>query len=115
MTDAAFIAAMKEALETRLAESVALTDSTQESRRPVELDQQSVGRLARMDAMQQQAMALATQQRRLTEQKRLRAALRRIETDDYGWCARCGEAIDADRLRRDPAITLCLPCMRGRD
>lgn len=35
-----------------------------ESRKPVELDQTMVGRLSRMDAMQQQEMALANERRR---------------------------------------------------
>ncbi|WP_433948574.1 hypothetical protein [Brevundimonas diminuta] len=43
-----------------LAELESLDALTDESRKPVELDQQSVGRLSRMDALQQQAMALAS-------------------------------------------------------
>ena len=35
-----------------------------ESRKPVELDQTSIGRLSRMDALQGQAMQLETERRR---------------------------------------------------
>ncbi|MEX0758407.1 MAG: TraR/DksA C4-type zinc finger protein, partial [Tistlia sp.] len=84
-----------------------------DSRRPVELDQQSVGRLSRMDAMQQQAMAMATEQRRLAAGQRIRAALRRLETDEYGDCLRCGEEIALARLRLDPATARCVPCLEG--
>lgn len=106
-------AELRRLLERQLAEIESLEASTRDSRRPVELDQQSVGRLSRMDAMQQQAMALATGERRRIALQRIRAALRRLEEDDYGFCLRCGEQIALARLRADPAITLCAPCMRG--
>ena len=41
-----------------------LSDAGRESRAPVMLDQQSVSRLSRMDAMQQQSMDLAREERR---------------------------------------------------
>jgi DnaK suppressor protein len=41
-----------------------LSETAKDSRAPVTLDQQSVGRLSRMDAMQQQSMELATEERR---------------------------------------------------
>ena len=44
----------------------ALSDGSKDARAPVELDQQSVGRLSRMDAMQQQSMDLAREERRRT-------------------------------------------------
>ena len=40
------------------------SDTAAEIRGPVALDQQSVGRLSRMDALQVQAMAVATEERR---------------------------------------------------
>lgn len=76
----------------------------------VELDQQAIGRLSRMDALQNQAMAQAQQARRKAEDHRLRKALRRIETGDFGWCEECGEAIPPGRLRLDPAATRCVSC-----
>jgi DnaK suppressor protein len=104
---------LKSLLELRLAELESLEESTRESRRPVELDQQSLGRLTRMDAMQQQAMALATEQRRHAAAQRIRAALRRMEEDEYGDCLRCGEEIALARLRLDPATALCVPSLEG--
>lgn len=79
-------------------------------RAPVELDQQSVGRLSRIDAMQVQAMAMATQRRRRAELDRINAALRRLETDDFGYCDTCGEEIAASRLAHNPAATTCIGC-----
>ncbi len=88
------------------------SQSSTASRQPVELDQTAVGRLSRMDAIQQQAMALAAERRRQTERRKLLAAIERIDGDDYGICIRCGEEIGDDRLAFDPAITLCKSCMK---
>lgn len=77
---------------------------------PVELDQSRVGRLSRMDSMQSQAMARHGSRRAEQEIERLRAALKRIESDEYGYCARCEEEIGAGRLRFDPGATLCVDC-----
>lgn len=99
----------------RRAELERISESSAASRSPVELDQQSVGRLSRMDALQQQAMAKATEERRALDLKRINAALRRLESDGFGECVRCGEEIEARRLEFDPAVTLCLQCARGEE
>ncbi|WP_137702020.1 TraR/DksA family transcriptional regulator [Marimonas lutisalis] len=79
----------------------------------VQLDQQSVGRLSRMDALQNQAMAKATQARRDAEARRLTAALARMDEGEYGYCEDCGEEIARGRLELDPAATRCISCATG--
>lgn len=79
----------------------------------VTLDQQSVGRLSRMDAIQRRAMADATAARRRAETARLGRALRRIDDPEYGWCDACGEPIPLARLKLDPSLARCAACMRG--
>jgi DnaK suppressor protein len=100
-------------LRSRLEELKRLSDISSESRGTVALDQQSVGRLSRMDALQGQAMALATEERREQERVRIEAALRRIDADDYGFCLKCDEKIDIRRLELDPAVPFCLACASG--
>ena len=87
-----------------------LSEATKDSRAPVKLDQQSVGRLSRMDAMQQQSMELATEERRQSRLAALAAALRRVKSGDYGYCLKCDDKIAAGRLAVDPAVTLCIDC-----
>ena len=89
-----------------------LSDTGRESRAPVELDQQSVGRLSRMDAIQQQSMDLAREERRRERIAILTAALRRLDDDEFGFCLACGEDISIQRLEIDPAVTLCVDCQR---
>ena len=96
-------------LRARLAELDSLEAANEEDRAVVVLDQQSVGRLSRMDALQNQAMAQETQRRRAQERLRIAAALQRIAEDEYGWCVECGKAIAPKRLDVDPmAVMLSL-------
>lgn len=85
-------------------------DVAEASGKTVELDQCVVGRLSRMDALQQQAMSIEQNRRRKERIKRVNAALARIENDDYGWCQDCGEAINTKRLEIDPAAAYCIAC-----
>jgi len=87
-----------------------LSETAKDSRAPVALDQQSVGRLSRMDAMQQQSMELATEERRQQRLAALAAALRRVDSGGYGYCLECDDKIAAGRLAVDPAVTLCIDC-----
>jgi DnaK suppressor protein len=97
-------------LSRRLEELRHSTASTADSRRPVELDQASVGRLSRMDALQMQAMAQAAQRMRGREIERIRATLKRIDDGEFGYCVTCGDEIAAKRLEIDPTIPTCIRC-----
>ena len=106
--------AYRNKIREEMEELRALSDGSREGRAPVELDQQSVGRLSRMDAMQQQSMDLAREERRRQRLAILAAALRRMDGDEFGYCLSCGDDIAAARLLADPAATLCVECQRGR-
>lgn len=101
----------KTTLQTRLADLDAEDAAAHDATKPVMLDQQSTGRLTRMDALQNQAMAQAQVRRRAAERQRINAALRRIVAGEYGFCTDCGDQIDAARLNADPAIPRCRDCM----
>ena len=97
-------------LVERRAALQALADGSSGARKPVELDQSRVGRLSRMDAMQDQAMALETARRREIELKRIESALKRVETGEYGDCLTCGDEIAKKRLQFDPSTPVCIDC-----
>lgn len=75
------------------AETQEILDKSKGHSAPVELDQTTQGRLSRMDAMQQQEMALATKRRREQLLTQIEQAYRRIENGDYGYCVKCDEEI----------------------
>jgi len=82
----------------------------QHSTEPVELDQSSVGRVSRVDAMQSQSMAIETTRLRQQHLRQITTALALIESGDYGYCERCDNEIDPRRLAIDAAVTRCVSC-----
>lgn len=102
-------------LQQELEELIRLSEVTEEDRAPVALDQQSVGRLSRMGAMQGQALAQASDLRRRARRIAVEAALRRIELGEYGYCEDCGEPIAAGRLKVDPATRFCISCAQSSE
>lgn len=99
-------------LLARREELLAEDRNSAEDRAPVTLDQDSVGRLSRIDAMQVQAMALAQARRRQSERSAIDAALRRIDQDEFGYCVKCGEGIAPARLEHNPAAATCIACAK---
>lgn len=97
----------------RLAELDEQDHISAKDRDPVTLDQESVGRLSRMDAIQVQAMALAQERRRKAERTAIAAALQRIEEGEFGYCIECGDQIAEGRLRNNPTVIKCLECADG--
>lgn len=112
-------AAKTEEIRQRLIEEreavLASSRSSREARDPVTLDQPSVGRLSRMDALQGQAMALETERRRQTRLQRIDAALERLDEGEFGYCIACGEPIAEKRLEFDPTVPTCLECAEAAD
>lgn len=95
-------------LRTMKAELAEVQASSKDASAVVQLDQQSVGRLSRMDALQAQAMAQETDRRRMLDLRKIDAALARIEEGEFGYCAACGDAIERGRLDLDPATATCV-------
>lgn len=85
-------------------------DQNEASSQPVTLDQQSVGRVSRIDAIQQQQMAKANRQQDIQVLKAINASLIRVENGEYGYCLECGEPIGFARLQVQPHADLCLGC-----
>ena len=94
-----------------LAQSI--EESTHASARVV-LDQTSVGRLSRMDAMQQQALAQDMKERQELQKRRREGALARIEAGSFGVCCACGDDMEIERLNADPCAVFCLACLEER-
>ena len=98
------ITAFKQRLLEKREEILALVQGGDDETGPVQLDQTSVGRLSRMDAMQRQAMAQETERRRHNDIRRIDAALQRIKDGEFGYCISSGDPIPRARLELDPAV-----------
>lgn len=78
----------------------------------VDLDQSKVGRLSRMDAMQQQAMALASKEVAEQHLRQVLSALKRIDSEEFGYCLSCDQPISTARLEIRPESPLCINCQQ---
>jgi DnaK suppressor protein len=96
-------------LQQQRGELEQLLDESEESSKAVDLDQ-PIGRLSRMDALQQQAMAKANRTGALRRLKLIEAALLAIRQERYGECRRCEEPIGFPRLKARPETPFCLDC-----
>ena len=91
-----------------------LVANTTEAAKPVALDE-PIGRLSRVDAMQQQRMVAANRQAARQRRRQVEAALARIDSGEYGECLGCGENIKSKRLAVQPEAALCLECQSQRE
>lgn len=107
--------ALRQRLLTEREELMHDGETTAEERGVVTLDQTSVGRLSRMDALQNQAMQVETERRREVELQRIDAALKRMDDGDFGYCVSCGEEIPPKRIDMDPATPVCVDCAHKSD
>jgi DnaK suppressor protein len=83
--------------------------ATREGVRPVDVGQ-PIGRLSRLDAMQQQQMAQASRSFLEIRLQQVQAALR---NEEYGICKECEEPIGFPRLKARPETPFCRSC-QGR-
>lgn len=70
----------------------------------------AIGRLSRMDAINNQAVAKAGYDDKKILLSRLILALNVIDKDEYGTCAKCRSEIPFQRLMSVPYSNLCVPC-----
>jgi DnaK suppressor protein len=91
----------------RLERSMLATDR---AAAPVELDQTAVGRLSRMDSLQNQGLTRNLQERERMKLVEIQEALGRMDDGSYGRCGSCGEAIPFGRLLVMPETSTCAGC-----
>ena len=102
---------LRQILLTEEEELRSLSVKSIDGRAPIVLDQQSQGRLSRMDAMQQQSMGIAHENRRRLRLRKIAAALMRMDEDVYGYCLGCGDEIAYKRLAADATALHCFDCV----
>lgn len=91
-----------------------LLENSSDGAQPVSLDE-PIGRLSRMDAMQQQSMVQANRRTAQTRLTRIEAALRRHAGNEYGLCVGCEENIGYARLKAQPEALFCIDCQGTRE
>ena len=91
-----------------------LLENSNDGAQPVSLDE-PIGRLSRMDAMQQQSMVKANRRTAQTRLIRVETALRRQDNEEYGQCVECEEEIGYARLKAQPEAPFCIECQSNKE
>lgn len=87
-------------------------EQLQEKVKPIAPDC-SLGRLTRMEAMNEQEVNQRILDETLLRQTRLRNALSRIDSEMFGICIECEEEIGMGRMRIRPESIRCIDCANG--
>ncbi len=104
------IAEFREELERQLAKLEKSMTVTDEALKAVELDQGAVGRLSRMDSLQNQSIAKGLRERESVRLALIQQALLRLDAGTYGVCTECGGGVAAERLFVFPESGTCARC-----
>lgn len=78
--------------------------------RPPELDQSAVGRLSRIEALQNQGFTRGLQERERVQLAQVMDALKRLEDGCYGVCTSCHGPVGFERLMVFPEARHCTRC-----
>lgn len=104
---------MRQLLERIIAQTEADILTLKSQTKPISPDN-AIGRISRMDAINNKSVAdagLRTSQARLSK---LQRNLERLEEPEFGDCTRCGNAIQFGRLRIMPETGWCIHCASRR-
>ena len=105
---------LRDKLEKLRHEFETMVQSSGTQAKPVQLDE-PIGRLSRMDALQQQSMARANVETARHGFVLINASLRRIRDGIYGECLECEEPIGYARLKASPESPFCVSCQGQRE
>lgn len=70
----------------------------------------SIGRVSRMDAIQNKSVMEAALRNKKAKLSKLKVALANIDKDDFGTCSMCANPIQQGRLIFMPESTRCIRC-----
>ena len=70
----------------------------------------SLGRISRMDAINNKGVADAAMRSKKSKLSKLKVALLHIDKEEFGSCSNCKKTIQAARLMYMPEVTRCVRC-----
>ena len=83
--------------------------SYREITKPVE-PENAIGRISRMDAINNKSVSEAALRKAEEKLSQLKYILTKIDSDDFGICARCGNPIPVERILFVPQSIYCVRC-----
>ncbi len=102
--------AIRTEIEKRIKGAEESIESLQEQTAPVP-PSVAIGRLTRMDAIQQKSMAEANLKSAKKLISNLKIALDKLDDQDFGVCVTCKKQIPLERILAIPEAKLCVQCV----
>jgi DnaK suppressor protein len=99
----------KKYLEEALDEVEKYLESSEDAAAAVAPDK-GLGRLSRMEAMQDQQLVMEMRRRKKRQLVEIKLAISRLEMGNYGTCVFCGKEISPERLEVAPEVQTCMSC-----
>jgi RNA polymerase-binding transcription factor len=103
----------KEALRKKILEAIELTkekiEGLEEMTKPIS-PENSIGRISRMDAINNKSVAEAALRSAHQKLSKLKVALSKLDKPDFGICVFCKNPIPPARLMYMPESTRCVRC-----
>ena len=103
-------ATIKAEIERRIKETEKASITLKKQTEPVP-PSVAIGRLTRMDAIQQKNMAESNLKTNKALIANLKEALEKLDDDDFGICAMCNKPIPLGRILSVPDAKVCVPCI----
>lgn len=101
---------LKDNIEEKKAKLQKKIEELEELCKPISPDE-SLGRLSRMDAINNRAVNERALENNKAKLSRLEQALEKIDDPEFGICKKCGKPISPGRLTVMPEATRCVSCV----
>ena len=102
-------AQLKSKIEETIQKITTEITQLEENTKPI-APENSIGRVSRMDAINNKSVAEASLRSARRKLAKLKIALTKIEAPEFGRCSRCKQPIPPARLMFMPESTYCVSC-----
>lgn len=100
---------VKAVIEQEIIKTKALVKEYKEITQPIE-PENAIGRISRMDAINNKSVNEAALRQAQEKLKKLEYALKHVEAEGFGICARCNKSIPIGRVMIMPQSRFCVNC-----
>ena len=100
---------LKELIVEEIAKTKKLISTYKDMNKPVAPDV-AIGRISRMDAINNKSITEASLRQAETKLRSLEKVLQKVGTKDFGICLKCGQAIPVGRILIRPESLFCVNC-----
>lgn len=102
---------LKEKIKQAIIHTEKEVERLEDATKPI-APENSIGRISRMDAINNKGVAEASLRSASRKLTKLKVALTKIDAPEFGICAQCKKPIPSARLMYMPESTYCVNCAR---